>query len=165
MLLINRYTVLECPISIITGNTLTSDPEKVANSFNDFFTTIADSIRDKMQPSYNHFSSFMKNPNLHSLLLTPTTAQEISKVIGSFSLNKASGPHSIPIKILKLLRRDISVPILALINSSFLTSIFPSTLKISKVVPVFKNKGSPLEVSNYHRKKFSISKVGNFKFS
>lgn len=139
----------ESPISIITGDSLTSDPEKVANSFNDFFTTIADSIREKMPPSYNHFSSFLKDPNLHSLLLVPTTDQEISKVIGSFSVNKASGPHSIPTKILKLLRHDISVPISALINYSFLGGIFPSVLKISKVVPVFKNKGSPLEVSNY----------------
>ena len=145
------------PISIIDGDALSSEPETVANAFNDFFTTIADSIRDKMPPSFNHFSSFMKDPNLHSLLLRPTTSQEISKVIGSFSINKSCGPHSIPNKILKLLRHDISVPISTLINSSFLTGIFPSVLKISQVVPVFKNKGSPLEVSNYR----SISLLSN----
>ena len=32
------------PISTINGNALSSDPETVANTFNDFFTTIADSI-------------------------------------------------------------------------------------------------------------------------
>eukprot|EP00111_Clytia_hemisphaerica_P010586 TCONS_00030954-protein len=102
-----------------------------------------------MPPSYNHFSSSMKDPNLHSILLAPTTYQEIAKVIGSFLSNKASCPHSIPIKILKLLRLDTSVPILALINYFFLSGIFPSILKISKVVPVFNHKDSPLEVSNY----------------
>ena len=102
-----------------------------------------------MPPSFNHFSSFLKNPNINSLVLTPTSPEEIAEVIGSFSKSKASGPNSIPVKILKLINQNISAPISTLINSSFASGIFPSVLKISKVVPVFKNKGSPLEVSNY----------------
>ena len=35
-----------------------------------------------------------------------------------------------------------------MINRSFSTSIFPSKLKIAKIVPIFK-KGDPQEVSNY----------------
>ena len=147
--LISTQANSECPISITTGDSVTSDPEIVANDFNDFFTTIADSIRNKMPPSFNHFSNFLKNPNLNSLLLAPTSNEEIARVIGSFSTSKASGPNSIAVKILKLINQDISVPISALINSSFTSGIFPSVLKISKVIPVFKNKGSPLEVSNY----------------
>ena len=38
---------------------------------------------------------------------------------------------------------------LSLINLSFTTGVFPSALKIAKVTPVFKNKGSPLFCSNY----------------
>ena len=147
--LISNKANPECSISITSGNSVTSDPETVANHFNDFFTTIADSIRDKMQPSFNHFSNFLKEPNLNSLLLAPTNAEEIAEVICSFSISKASGPNSIPARILKLINNDISVPISTLINSSFASGIFPTVLKISKVVPVFKNKGSPLEVSNY----------------
>ena len=147
--LISTQANSECSISITNGDSVTSDPNTVANDFNNFFTTIADSIRDKMPPSFNHFSSFLKNPNLNSLVLTPTTTEEIAKVIGSFSKSKASGPNSIPVKILKLINQSISMPISALINSSFESGIFPSVLKISKVIPVFKNKGSPLEVSNY----------------
>ena len=41
------------------------------------------------------------------------------------------------------------MPVSMLINMSFETGTFPSILKISKVIPVFKNKGSPLEVGNY----------------
>ena len=36
-----------------------------------------------------------------------------------------------------------------LINQSYNTGIFPEVLKISNVIPIFKNKGSPLDVSNY----------------
>ena len=72
----------------------------------------------------------------------------MSKGIDSFSLTKSSGPNSISVRILKLINHNISIPISQLINQSFETGVFPSVLKISKVIPVFK-KGSPLEVSNY----------------
>ena len=145
----SKSSNIDAPISISIGDTVTSDPKTVTNCFNDFFTSIADSIRSKMPPSNNHFSRFLGTPNPHSIFLRPTTPGEIAKVIGSFSSSKSTGPNSIPVKILKLLKPDISEPISILINRSFATGIFPSTLKISKVVPIFKNKGSPLEVSNY----------------
>ena len=137
------------PISISIGDSVTSKPETVANSFNDFFTSIADSIRSEIPPTYSHFSRFLRNRNSNSIFLTHTTSEEVTKVIGSFSPSKSSGPNSIPIKVLKLLKHDISAPISFLINRSFTTGIFPSALKTSKVVPVFKKKGSPLEISNY----------------
>ena len=57
------------------------------------------------------FSSFLKNRNFNSILLTPTTTEEVAKVIGSFSASKSVGPNSIPVRILKLLKQDISGPI------------------------------------------------------
>ena len=137
------------PISISIGESVTSDPTEVANSFNDFFTSIADSIRGKLQPANHHFSNFMKSPNPYSIAFSPTTPDEINKIITSFSPSKSTGPNSIPVKILKLLNQDFSKQISYLINRSFQEGIFPTSLKISKVVPVFKNKGSPLDVSNY----------------
>ena len=136
-------------ISISIGDTVTSNPETVSNCFNDFFTTIADSIRAQIPPEHNHYSRFLKNRNPNSMFLSPTTPEEIIKVVSSFSDSKATGPHSIPVSILKLLKHDICEPISILINRSFATGIFPTVLKVSKVVPVFKNKGSPLEISNY----------------
>ena len=61
-----------------------------------------------------------------------------------------SGPYSIPVKLLKLLDNHISDPLSVLINDSFITGIFPSKLKISKVIPLHK-KGSNLDPNNYRR--------------
>ena len=136
-------------ISISIDGQIQSKPERVANHFNDFFTSIADKIRDKIPPSYRNFSSFLKQRNQNSIFLRPTSQEEVTKIIGALSSSKSSGPNSIPIKILKLLNDKISMPLSMLINQSFTTGTFPSVLKISKVIPVFKNKGSPLDVSNY----------------
>ena len=147
--LISGKTKGSNPISISVGNTVSSDPDIVANSFNDFFTSIADTIRSQVPPTNTNFRNFLRNRNPNSIFISPATSEEVIKVINSLSTSKSAGPNSIPVRILKLLKRDISVPLAQLINMSFARGIFPTTLKVSKVIPVYKNKGSPLEVSNY----------------
>ena len=66
----------------------------------------------------------------------------------SLKSSKASGPFSIPIKLLKLLRSIVSDPICLLINDSFLTGQFPDKLKLAKTMPLHK-KGSTLNMNNY----------------
>ena len=61
---------------------------------------------------------------------------------------KASGHNSIPIKILKLTKNDISDQLAVLFNLSFTSGFFPTILKTSKVTPIYK-KDSKLKCSNY----------------
>ena len=49
---------------------------------------------------------------------------------------------------MKLLNKDISDQLAILFNQSFSFGIFPSLLKTSKIIPIYK-KGSKLECSNY----------------
>ena len=83
-----------------------------------------------------------------TIFLQPTDKEEIANIISSLNSNKASGPNSIPYRILFLLKNDISKQLADLFNLSFLTGVFPSVLKTAKVVPVFK-KNSKLDYSNY----------------
>ena len=83
-----------------------------------------------------------------SFFLTPTDGTEVSNIISSLNQSKSDGPNSIPIKILKLLNKEISDQLAILFNQSFSSGIFPSILKTSKIIPIYK-KGSKLECSNY----------------
>ena len=78
-----------------------------------------------------------------------TDREEIANIISSLNFNKASGPNSIPYRILFLLKNEISKQLADLFNLSFMTGVFPSVLKIAKVAPVFK-KDSKLDYSNDH---------------
>ena len=62
--------------------------------------------------------------------------------------NKAIGINSIPIKILKLAKEQIAEHLCFIYNLSFITSIFPDSLKTAKVAPVYK-KDSKLGCANY----------------
>ena len=62
--------------------------------------------------------------------------------------NKASGPNSIPTKILKLFKKEFSKPLSDIINLSFNQGVFPNLLKIANVIPIHK-KGDKLDCNNY----------------
>ena len=136
-------------ISLNINNTLISDPRLLAENFNNYFTTIANKIRTKIPPSSKHFTNYLKNSPRHSFFFTPVTIQEVINVIKSLNQTKSTGPSSIPNRILNTFLTDISTILVDLFNLSIETGKFPDILKVIKVIPIFKNKGSPLEVSNY----------------
>ena len=72
------------------------------------------------------------------MFLSPTTAEEIEDVIKAFNLNKAIGPNSIPVTILKEIKKEILESLSTLINLSFDTADFLNCLKLAKVIPVHK---------------------------
>ena len=59
------------------------------------------------------------------------------EIISSLDFNKAIGINSIPIKILKLAKEQIAEDLCLIYSLSFITSIFPESLKIVKVLPVY----------------------------
>ena len=81
-------------------------------------------------------------------MLQPTDKEEIANIISSLNSNKASGPNSMPYRILFLLKNEILKHLADSFKLSFMTGVFPSVFKPAKVVPVFK-KDSKLNYSNY----------------
>ena len=80
--------------------------------------------------------------------MQPTNKEEIANIISSLNSNKASSPNSIPYRTLFLLKNEISKQLADLFKLSFITGVFPSVLKTTRVFPVFK-KDSKLYYSNY----------------
>ena len=78
-------------------------------------------------------------------------------IIDSIETNKASGPNSIPTDILKLIKNNRCYPLKENINLSFATGIYPTQLKVAKVIPTFKNKGALLLISSYRPISFLLN--------
>ena len=108
--------------------------------------------------SCKHFSDFLKDKNQNSFFLSPTNKYEIQNVISSVNSNKSVGPKSIPTRILKLLKNDISTQLADIFNISFSPGVFPTILKVDKVIPVHK-KDSKLDFS-YYRPISLLSNIG-----
>ena len=84
-----------------------------------------------------------------SFLISPCTKDEILEIISSLDYNKAVWINSILIKILKLAKEKIAEHLCFIYNLSFATGIFPESLRIARVAPVYK-KVSKLECANYN---------------
>ena len=81
---------------------------------------------------------FLKPQTHNSFFLLPTSTEEIEEEISNLNVSKATGPFSIPTKILKLVKTVISKPLEIVLNSSFVTGIVPDKFKIARVFPIFK---------------------------
>ena len=135
-------------LALDNGDTITN-PYGIANTFNNYFASIAENTKKSIKYSHKCFSVYLSNESSSTIFLQPTDKDEIANIISSLNSDKASGPDSIPYKILFLLKNEISKQLADLFNLSFMTGVFPSVLKTAKVVPVFK-KDSKLNYSNYH---------------
>ena len=139
------------PTCIIDENKSTiTDPQQIANSFNKYYTSIASDIlkKRKFNGTRTH-SEYLKNQLTESFAFYECNAAEIELLISQLNHRKAYGPNSIPTDILHLLKKDISLPLSKIINLSLSTGEHPNLLKIAKAIPIFKMKGSMLEISNY----------------
>ena len=88
-------------------NETVSNPKKIVNIFNDYFSTIAEKTKAKVRFSNKSFDEFLQHPNKNSSFLRPTSSDEITNLILSLYEGKSVGPNGLPTKILK--RRVISL--------------------------------------------------------
>ena len=72
----------------------------------------------------------------------------MNHIILNLKSKTTTGYDNLSPKLIKSISHIISKPIILLINQSFKTSIFPTKLKIAKVIPIYK-KGDPKLMENY----------------
>ena len=125
-----------------------TDPFVISNFFSKFFTTIAKKIESKIVQTDKKYSDLLDNPLEKMFFPTPAEPNEVQSLIKTWNLKKAAGPNSIPTKLLKVFDKTISFPLSNLINLSFEKGIFPKSLKITSVIPIFK-KVDYLDCNNY----------------
>ena len=139
----------DIPKILNTNDSNITNPVEIANFFNSYFSSIASQTKVNIKHSNKRFSDFLTNRARNSFFFSsPTDKDEIALIISSLDSTKSVGPNSIPTEILKLLKNDNSCQIVDILNMSFTSGVFPSALKLAKVIPVHK-KDSKLDFSSY----------------
>ena len=124
-----------------------TDSSEIANSFNEFFTSIgsklASDIVDRgIQPDI-YFG-----PRCQSdFIFAPITNQEIVDLVVSLS-DASAGCDNISTKVVKNAIHEIVIPLKHIFDISLSTGIFPDKLKQSRVTPIFKS-GDRSSMNNY----------------
>ena len=125
-----------------------TDPAILSDSFNKFFTTIAQKIKSKIVPTNKEYTNYLTNPCEKTFFLKPTTSNETEEIIKTLNVYKSLGPNSIPTKLLQKFSKSNSIPLSSLINLSFKNGVFLNALKLASAISVFK-KEDYLQCNNY----------------
>ena len=62
------------------------------------------------------------------------------RIIKKIKLSKSKGHDGVSTELLKLINNDISNYITLIINQSLTSCIYPDSLKVAKVTPIYKKK-------------------------
>ncbi len=130
---------------------MTRDPNEICNKLNDNFVSLANSLMVKnnvsssIPPSQN-FSG--QSFHTGSFFINPFTSFGMLRLIKNMDINKCCRSDTPKIKFL-VLSADLIAPFITKIfNLCISTGIFPESLKMAEVVPIFKS-GSRANVNNY----------------
>ena len=127
-------------ISLNINGKLTTDDKTVAESFKKYFTTVAQTLIDKLGLATKDFRNYLTNHNPNSFFLDPVTPEEVNDIIANLDKSKANDSYGFAPKLMKIARVTISKPFARIANSSFSLGVFAEKLKLAKIMPIHKGK-------------------------
>ena len=123
--------------SIRQNDNIICGSNEIAETFNEYFSTIGDKIANSVDSGNTHFSSYISKSSTTFEFDTVS----VDKVLHSFhalSSSKAIGVDKIPIKVLKLSIAIIAPSMTKLFNYAIQNGVFPRDWKVAKVIPLHK---------------------------
>jgi hypothetical protein len=125
----------------VSGQTV-DDPVTISNLFNDYFVSMAGDINPNVRNNLQRTDC--ENNFKDNLLFKPkfklrsVDEKEVENAIKLLRNKNSSGYDEIPVTLLKNVKSEISRILAHLINSSFISGLFPDQLKKAKIIPVHK---------------------------
>ena len=148
--IVNQKTKCQSNSSIFLNNNgkIIYDQKSVANIFNHHYSTIADKLVRKLGNPACEYQDFLRNPNKNELYLNEIEPDEIEKILNNLDPKKSADIYGISPKFVKASSVSLSTLLCPIFNLSLSTGRVPDSLKMAKVIPVYKS-GSKLEPINY----------------
>ena len=133
---------------IVKGQKI-QDKQQIVNEFNNFYVNVGPKLAATID-THN------KKPFTDYLTKTITTSfnfhlyelEDTEKLIKSLKTKDSFGNDGISVKLLKAISPGIILPLTLILNQSLISGIFPDTLKIAKVIPLYKKEDRCI-VGNY----------------
>ena len=117
-------------------------------TFNNYFSTIGETLAKNIEKHHIlSYTYFLKN-RIFSSFFCPSSVAEVYTELCSLKSKKIYSPDDIPSYFAKLAASIISPYLTYFIEKSFKSEIFPNSLKVAKVLPIFK-KGSNTAPENF----------------
>lgn len=138
----SNKTPRQSPTSIHYENTTHTDPTDIANALNDFFITIGRKTSETIVPKPTHQQP--PTNKLPPFELKHTNLETVTESLKNINPNKASDIY----KIKPIIIRDLATFLAPIITTHFNKAIdeheYPNSLKLTKVIELYKAKDKTL---------------------
>ena len=131
---------------IFINGSICNDLQTIVNAHNKYFVEVGPRLANNISSSINPMS-YLTNHVDNSMYMPEITECEVITVICSLT-NSSPGWDNIPAKLLKPYIEEYIKPLTYIINKSFETGVFLDSLKLAKVIPIYKS-GDKTLLSNY----------------
>ena len=121
----------------IDGQLITDD-DKIADAFNQYFSTIGSTLSDNIIGNDIDPMRFLAPIDGSSFNFICITLQETIDALNDIKFSKSPGIDGISIKLLKDASNIVAGPLVNIFNVSLQRAIFPNDWKLAKVTPIFK---------------------------
>lgn len=120
------------------------DEKLKAETLNTYFLNSVNTIKQNIEqfPNDNYNALRTMNTCFHRFEFNTTTEEEVKNVIDGLVPGKSCGHDNIYPKAFKLCVNSITPHLVKILNEIITTSIYPDILKIHKIIPIPKEKGS-----------------------
>lgn len=132
----------------IDNKKLINDPKYISNEFCKYFSEVGNKFASKIPNPKTPYNHYLNQRNYSSFFMTPTDPEEIHKTIISLKPKNSSGYDNISSKLLKNIVLSIKYPLCIIVNKSLETGKVPNSLKLAKIIPIFKAKDKILMSNN-----------------
>ena len=132
---------------IIEDDKIITNNEDIANTFNQYFSSIGCKLSDNIRDDGSDPLSFM-TPVANTFNFSPITTEEVIEALSQLNPKKAPGIDGISIRLLRDTIDVIAEPLANIFSLSLRTAIFPDDWKLAKISPIFKD-GTKNDCGNY----------------
>ena len=156
-----KKSKVKFPIYFLNNGKYVYGAKNIADKLNEYFTEIGPILASEIDVSNKPpFNTYLTSPCTSSFHFQYTSPSGIIKIIRGLKPKSSAGYDNLSSKVLKDIADKVSTPLSIIIDQSLCSGIFPSKLKIAKVIPFFK-KGDIQLFGNYRPVSFlsSVSKV------
>ena len=140
-------STMQFPQELKYKNQISRQKPVIADTFNDFFSSIGKNLASKIPISNKDVLSYIGNYD-KNMTSEPLTIEELDQAFKSLQANKSPGIDEVDINVVQSAYEIIRPLLFHIFDLSLKQGIFPSDMKIAKVTPIFKS-GEKDDPGNY----------------